>query len=51
MPGFHQIKLHDNAVPSVDVLLHATSKQNNSNLSGDIGTLLFWRTLGMPGHA
>ena len=32
-------------------LLHATNKQNNSTLPRDIGILLFWRTIRMPGHA
>ena len=33
------------------LLLHATNKQNNSTLPRDIGILLFWRTMSMPGHA
>ena len=41
MPYNTQLKLHDNAVVSMDLLLNATSKQNNSTLSGNLGSLLF----------
>ena len=46
--GPYPTKIHDNAVASMDVLLHATNKQNNSTHT-DIGSL-FQRTLGMPRH-
>ena len=46
-----QLKQHDNNVASLNVKLHATNKQNNSTLLGDIGTLLFWRRFTIPRHA
>ena len=39
-----QLKLHDNAVVSMDLQLHAKNKQNNSTLFGDLGSLLFGQT-------
>ena len=43
-----QLKLH-NTLASMDVLLHATKKQNNST-QPDVGTLVFQRTMRIPRH-
>ena len=45
-----QLKLHDNTVTLINMQPYTTDKHKNSTLSQDIGTLLFWRTLGMSRH-
>ena len=51
LPDHSQLKQQDNTVASMDVSLNATNKENSTTFPRDIGNLLFWRTLGMPGHA
>ena len=48
MPEHNHLNQHDNTVPSMDVQLHVTNKQNSSTLCHDISTLIFWGMLGMP---
>ena len=50
MQDHTQPEWHDNTAAYIDVQLNATNKQNNSTLPKDIGTLLFWRKFGIPGH-
>ena len=52
IPGHTQLnQCNDPFVPCMDVSLHENNQYGSSNLSRNIGNLLFQRTLDMSGHA